>query len=172
VFKCVAFLWSVGFGIVKGIGYLLLIIPALLFPRRRWVQRWNDRSIVLAVKDHIKARWDNQGIQPTEGLWLIYRVNDRLAQVASIVLPGVMLTLFSHLGVTLLLSLMTLIAAMGYLSWCTWLASLYGVHTWDLVLMLRASLWFTEKLSWIPGLREDQDALREALERVREGRDE
>jgi hypothetical protein len=38
--------------------------------------------------------------------------------------------------------------------------------------MLRASLWFTEKLSWIPGLREDQDVLREALERVREGQDE
>jgi hypothetical protein len=164
--------WSVGFGIVKGIGYLRAILLALLFPRRRWVQRWNDRSIVLAVKDHIKARWDNQGIQPTEGLWLIYRVNDRLAQVASIVLPGVALLLFSQPGVTLVVSLMTLAAAAGYFSWCTWLAALYGVHTWDLVLMLRASLWLTRKLSWIPGLREDQDVLREALERVREGRDE
>jgi hypothetical protein len=175
VFALVAGIWSIALGVVKFLVYyptwllLGLLSPSL---RQRWAKWWYDRSIVTKVENHLRAHWRRQHIYPTEGLWLVYRMNDRVAPIISLSMVVGGLLLISYPGTMVVIELATALIGGWYLSWCTWLATLYGVHTLDLEIMLRVSLWLTEKLSWILARRAGQDMLREALKRVREGRED
>lgn len=105
---------------------------------------------------------------------MLYKRNNLLIYLFFLIQLSMFATLFLLQRQTFFVDLMALIfvsgagLAVSYRgAWRVWVACLYGVHTWDLDLMLRISLWLTQRLNWIPALREDQDILQEVLMRVR-----
>lgn len=170
VFRLVVLVVSTLIVPFKYVVYMALRGLRWFFPQKRWAERLDEWIIAGAAKDHIRAQWDRRGVQATEGLLLIYWGKDQLAGVTLtvFVVSGVLALIPSFPGyVWVAISVGVVLAAGAYLPWCTWLACFYGAYTWDLELMLRISLWITSGLSWIPALRKEREALREALRRVK-----
>jgi hypothetical protein len=163
------------FSPLKAVGEGLLLLGELGWKGREWSLRWNDWTIINKVESHLKDHWERAGWQPTEELWMLYKRNNLLIYLFFLIQVVVFATLFLSRGLLVDLLALILVLGTGFAvayrgAWRVWVACLYGVHTWDLALMLRVSLWLTRRLSWVPSLREDQDMLREVLRRVREGR--
>ena len=162
------------FSPLKAVGEGFLLLGELVGSGQDWKLRWNDWTIINKVESHLKDHWERAGWQPTEELWMLYKRNNLLIYLIFLIQLSVLATLFLLQKQTFFVDLMALIfvsgagLAVSYRgAWRVWVACLYGVHTWDLELMLRVSLWLTQRLSWISSMQEDQDMLQEVLMRVR-----
>ena len=118
----------------------------------RWslYNRWMDWTILLRVEAHLKARWLEAGIEPTQEFWLVYDSRN-VVTVSLLFFELVGLVVWEILYLVVLKGVISRWEhwiALGWMvawfllivwqvTWRVWIAHLYGVKTWDLQLVLR-----------------------------------
>jgi len=166
---------SLVFGSIKVVITVLLVLIGIVLRQQRWTGRWVNWTVVVEAERHLRARWEQTGLQPTEELWLFYIWKKRLVYVfllLEVVAFGLLLLVAPYsLFWTLFAAAIVIVASVltAYqVAWRIWVACLYGVRTWDMEAMLRVALWLARVLGWIPRMRKEQDVLLESLRRIRE----
>ena len=171
-FALVAMVLSSVFAIVKVMVGLILVLAGTVMNRKDWARRWHNWTIVAAAEDHLKAHWDETGRQPMEELWLVYGWKERitilllLAGWSAIVIAASLVQAPIFSAILLIVASLTILGSVRGIAWRIWVACLYGVSTWDLVMMVHVALWLTRALSWIPAMRGEREILLKALQGI------
>jgi hypothetical protein len=149
-------LWWPVWGAIKGLG--MLVIGAIeMLVDRGWLQRWMDATVVLRSERHLRTCWAQSERVLTEDLQLLYDAQDmagvralrwvvvsaglgvllRLVEGA-ILAPGsgAQVVLRAASWALLAVSCMAYVWVFWPVAWRVWVAHLYGLATWDVLLAL------------------------------------
>lgn len=170
-FALAAMVQSSVFVTVKVVFGLILVLAGTLINHKDWAQRWHDWTVVAAAEDHLRTHWEETGCQPMEELWLVYGWRGRitilllLAGWSAVVIASLMQAPVPSV-ILFIVAFLTILGSVRGIAWRIWVACLYGVSTWDLVMMVRVALWSTRALSWIPAMQGERDILLKTLQGI------